>query len=170
MVSINRLMQFNIREVPGLPNVFVSATGTAYRRVKGPSNVLVPRKGYQGKNGYLVVGVDCYPHYIHRLVADAFLTPALNGNVVRHLDGNKLNNSVENLLWGTQRENCQDTERHGRNPKGTQRYNAKLTDDAVLQIRELWKAGVRSPVIAKRFGISHSHARDIGNRKKWNHI
>lgn len=49
---------------------------------------------------------------VHKLVALAFLGEA-NGRVVRHLDGQKLNNSVSNLRYGTAAENAQDSMKHG---------------------------------------------------------
>lgn len=36
---------------------------------------------------------------IHRLVANAFLEKKENLNIINHIDGNKLNNNVENLEW-----------------------------------------------------------------------
>lgn len=52
---------------------------------------------------------------IHVLVCEAFHGPRPEGTVVRHLDGNPLNNSAGNLCWGTQSENGFDTVRHGNN-------------------------------------------------------
>ena len=42
---------------------------------------------------------------VHRLVAKAFIKQPLGQNVVNHLDGNPLNNRVDNLEWCTQKQN-----------------------------------------------------------------
>lgn len=41
---------------------------------------------------------------IHRLVAEAFIDNPLNKPTVDHKDGNRLNNSIENLRWATYQE------------------------------------------------------------------
>lgn len=44
-------------------------------------------------------------HYIHRLVASMFVEGYLEGFVVNHIDGDKFNNSIENLEWVSQQDN-----------------------------------------------------------------
>jgi hypothetical protein len=67
-------------------------------------------KEYIGRWGYALVKLcsngKAKEMKVHRLVAEAFLnTP--EKDQVNHKDGNKLNNSVENLEWCTGSENMQ---------------------------------------------------------------
>jgi len=56
--------------------------------------------------------------FVHKLVAKAFLPPKKPGQQIRHLDGNRHNNNVSNLLWGTAKDNANDRKRHGRTSHG----------------------------------------------------
>ena len=78
----------------------LSWNGNSHWLKKG--RVLKPRKL---PNGYLRVGLNHKDHYIHRLVAEAFIANPENKATVNHLDENKANNHVENLQWATQAEN-----------------------------------------------------------------
>lgn len=69
------------------------------------------------KDGYPAVGltqdgVKRHPK-VHRLIGEAFLGALPEGMQTRHLDGNPLNCTLENLAYGTVRENCLDRRTHG---------------------------------------------------------
>ncbi|MGV8972266.1 MAG: HNH endonuclease [Rhodoglobus sp.] len=74
-------------------------------------------KAYLGTNGYL--NVDLYLNgsrqirTVHSLIAETFLGPRPDGHLVRHLNGNALDNRIENLQYGTPSENAYDSVAHG---------------------------------------------------------
>lgn len=75
---------------------------------------------------------------IHRWVALQYLPPQPSPkHEIRHLDGNKLNNHVSNLAWGTRKENEADKLTHGRSNRGERHGMARLTIDRVTRIRLL---------------------------------
>lgn len=52
--------------------------------------------------------------YVHRIVAEAFIPNPHNYPIVRHLNDDPADNRVENLEWGTQKDNHADCVRNGR--------------------------------------------------------
>lgn len=56
-------------------------------------------------NGYLRVTIFGKGEYVHRLVAQCFIENPNDYPEVNHKDGNKENNSIENLEWCTRSQN-----------------------------------------------------------------
>lgn len=54
--------------------------------------------------------------------------------------------------------------------QGEERYNAKLTDDDVRQIRRLAAQGQTQRHLANQFGISQPKISQIVNRVAWRHV
>lgn len=50
--------------------------------------------------------------HVHRLVLEAFVGPRPEGRQCRHLDGNSLDNRLDNLAWGTMKEDTDDRLKH----------------------------------------------------------
>lgn len=68
-------------------------------------------------------------HYVHRLVAEAFIPNEHSKPEVNHLNGNKTCNRVENLAWATHAENVQHAYDTGLSKKSLGRYNARKVRD-----------------------------------------
>lgn len=68
--------------------------------------------GSVDRQGYRTATVG-RPRKVHQLVLEAFVGPRPDGLVVRHLNGNKDDNRLENLRYGTVAENNQDLVDHG---------------------------------------------------------
>jgi hypothetical protein len=98
--------------------------------------------------GYLTVWTGKTSVRGHRIIMEQALgRELLPSEVVHHINGDKLDNDISNLLVMT------DSERrslHGR----------KLSEQDVLEIVYLYCEGYSQRFISRIFGISHSH---IGN-------
>lgn len=104
---------------------------------------------------------------VSTLVAEAFLGARPNGLLVLHNDGNAKNNRVENLRYGTQAENMQDSVRHGTRPHGRAHKCAKLSEAQVLEIRASEETNV---ALASRFGVVPSTVRLARIGRTWRHL
>ncbi len=58
-------------------------------------------------SGYIYVRVNYTKYSIHHLVASTFIENPHSKPIVNHLDGNKTNNCLNNLVWATGPENSQ---------------------------------------------------------------
>ena len=102
-------------------------------------------KPYKTKCGYLLVELKCdlrIKESVHRLVLETF-NPIehMENYQVNHIDGNKINNNLDNLEWVTRSENMQHAMSIGLfNPHercGEKHPMCKLTYNEVRQIRDL---------------------------------
>ena len=55
---------------------------------------------------------------LHRIIAEAFIPNPNNKKVINHINCDKKNNSIENLEWCTQSENCLHSVKLGRWTQG----------------------------------------------------
>lgn len=106
----------------------------------------------------------------HRLVAIAFIENPNNKATVNHINGIKTDNKVENLDWNTNVENIQHAIDTGlKDQKGIKHHKCKLTEEQVLEIREIGFSKTRT-YLSKKYGVCRNSIFGIITGKNWNHI
>lgn len=109
--------------------------------------------------------------YNHVLVLNAFSGLAPKGQLCRHLNGIPTDNRyIENIIWGTPKENTADIFKHGRFSIGKDHYRAKTTEKDVLEIRNLAKQGLSQIRIGEQFGLCQASISKIILRETWSHV
>lgn len=58
-------------------------------------------------NAYNTVTIGNKTYYVHRIIAQVFIPNPENKLLINHIDGNKINNNINNLEWVTHSENTQ---------------------------------------------------------------
>lgn len=149
----------------------VSSEGRLRRRGRVLKPRLNNKDGYVQAQIYMSKTEKKHP-LMHRLVAAAFIGPIPDSMQVNHKNGNRSDNRVENLEIVTASENNLHAFRVlGReSQKGEAHPMAKLTEEIVLKIRELYAAGVRQFILADQYGLDRTVIRDIVHRYRWKHI
>lgn len=141
-------------------------TNDVVKRLKGrPLSILYDTQGYPQVN--LGRGKRTL---VHTLVLEAFISPRPSGFYARHLNGDKTDNRLENLMWDTLPNNQRDKIDHGTHNAGIAHYRSKLTEDNVRTIRNLRKQGLSYSEIASQFSITEGAIKDICYRRNWKHV
>ena len=162
------------KEIPIAKDYWAREDGEIISKKSGKYRVL--SSSLNKANGYynlkVGIGINKYKTYnVHQLIAMAFIGLVPDGMEVLHFDGDKANNRVSNLSYGTRLENHSDKIRHGTSGKGEQNAMSKLTKDDVLSIRARYKKGVYGYIrVAKEFSVHSGTIQKIINREIWKHI
>jgi hypothetical protein len=109
----------------------------------------------------------------HRLVYQAFKGSIPNGYVINHIDGEKLNNHIDNLEAVTIAENCRHAIKLGlqKGRRGEKCNWAKLTEKDVKEIRKLLQDGrLLQKEIGAIYGVTKSQISKIKLNQRWQHI
>ncbi len=118
---------------------------------------------------------------INRLMLIAFVSLPTNGQQSRHLNGDRQDNRLCNLVWGTAQENIDDRDHHGMTARGQKNGGAKLSWAQVVEIRchyddhmkwRLANGFQRAKrgfciVLARRFNTTQSSINRIVTRSAW---
>jgi len=112
------------------------------------------RKISRQTGGYGVVFLQSRQVQVSRLVAENFIRKSKSGEIVNHLNSNKLDNRASNLEWTTQKKNIEHSNKHGLRERPTRKFlnMSAYTKD---EIRKFHRR-VRKGLLAKIYGIKSS--------------
>lgn len=135
-----------------------------------------PLIGHVDRCGYREVTLcengKCKLYRVHRLIAETFIPNCEKLPCVNHKDGNKLNNSVDNLEWCTHSENTLHAYENGLERKvcGEEHHAHKLDWEKVRYIRRVYQGGSRTygaSALARRFGVDRSTISAVVFNETW---
>ena len=155
------------KEIENHPNYEISETGQI-RNKKLNREV----KGYLSL-GYKKVNLDSVQQYVHRLVLSTYLRKPLQNEECCHINGDKIDNRIENLMWGTKKINASHRRFHGSENIGEKQWKSKLTPIKVKYIRSLYKPHDKKYnriALAKMFNVSRTNIDAILSYKTWKHV
>lgn len=161
------------REIPGFDAYEITDAGEVFRNRDGMR--LSPTRttsGYLRFNLY----ADRKRHSItaHSLVLLTFGGPRPPGMHIAHLNGDRTDNRLANLVYATPHANEAMKRSHGTSPQGERHGSAKLTEEVVAMVRALPRDRrgriVGMFTIAKRIGVDPVTLRRAITGKSWGHI
>jgi hypothetical protein len=169
--------------VPGLNRVYEASSRGRVRITVDRQNIKAGDvlNMHRGKSGYPQLALNPeggartgYSERVHRVVAAAFHGPCPDGMQVNHKDGDITNNRPENLEYVSCLENIRHSiEVLGYTRKGELNPAAKLTEDEVIELRELAATkpdgtlGVPYRELGPMFGIAGAIAARIAKGEIW---
>ena len=125
---------------------------------------------HRNQLGRPLIHIEGRNRYANQLICERVHGPRPSQ---RHVSAHSCGNGHEacvnprHLRWATFQENSEDMVAHGRATRGARNTQAKLTEDAVLELRRLACSGIPQKELAARFGVSKANVCLIVNGKAW---
>lgn len=165
------------KKIPGLSSDYEVSSLGRIRRIDGeyettyrgkhlvrakPAKVFALRK--KSQKGYCRINLAGKVFFVHRLVATVFVPNPQCAPQVNHKDGNKLNNTSDNLEWVSNYQNRAHAVEHGLHARGPRHKSRKYTVDDVARMQSMFEQGFSLRAIGREFGTSHGTIRKIFDR------
>lgn len=127
----------------------------------------------QGNHGYAVTwheGSMVLSHRVAYCLHRDIPLSEIKGMVIRHRCDTPLCVNPDHLEVGSHADNSRDMRERGRSCVGEGRWNSKLTEEAVRNMRAKRLGGAKLRDIAAEFGMGVPQVSDICSGKAWGHI
>ena len=166
----------DIAEISNLGRVKVLARSANFIKNGKPQKCFLREKivsPYVAQNGYLTIALMVNKIrkkvLVHRAVSLAFVEGHFDGATVNHIDGNKLNNTPENLEWMSLSDNTKHEWASGLvDLRGEKHPSHKLTAEQVRIIRKLLRSQITNPnELSKLLDVSAAILYLIHKGKRW---
>lgn len=95
--------------------------------------------------------------YIHKLVAEYFIGPRPEGCQIDHIDGNYLNNKVENLRYCSVKENRNNPITYKRNKESMKTFWENMSNERRKEIGQIIKESLSKPDVKIKMSKSHKN-------------
>jgi len=165
--------------IPGLPGYKIDEKGNVWSYiVYGPGDYVRKQgrllKSRISKGGYIIFNLHKNKKQLttsaHRLLMITFKPTVICNLHVRHLDGNPQNNNLNNLAWGTAKDNARDCYSYGRPPIGENNNNAKITESLAVSLKNFLALGIKKITLSRAFGLGYNILNKIDRGESWQHI
>jgi hypothetical protein len=127
--------------------------------------------GGKGRRGYGRIQHEGRTRAAHCVAYELTHGPIENDLLVCHTCDNPPCVNPAHLFLGTAKDNTQDALRKGRMTHGEKQWTAKLTAEAVIEIRHLYaQHAMGARALSKRFGVCETNIWCIVKRETWKHL
>ena len=122
---------------------------------------------YDSTGGYGRVNIG-KSMVVHKIVALTFIGNRPDGMDINHIDGDKKNNSIDNLQFVTRSENCRQAcnEQGLRKMYGKHHNKTRLSPEDIKTIKERISKGDKNVRIAEEYNVDASTISQIKRRKE----
>jgi hypothetical protein len=168
----NLVPNSRVSPIPNFPGYFATDEGQILSYKRGVARI---RQAHLSGSRYLILSLwnngVATNRSVHSLVLEAFVGPRPTPlHQVRHLNGIRIDNRLENLAWGTASENANDRKDHGTQVLGSRVGTNQLTEQDVINLRQEIVAGATLNRLAMRYNVNATTIYFAAVGINWPHV
>ncbi len=156
------------RSIPGYADYTVTRQGEIFSYKWNKRRRLEPTIS---ASGYRTVECDSVSQPVGRWVLLAFVGSCPAECEMLHKNGNRLDDRLKNLRWGSRQENINDRQRHGTQCQGVEHPRARLTAAQVRVLREAYRSKTRTIAdLAREYGVGYYTASNAARGRSYKDV